>query len=157
MLQASNNSSSKTRDNIRCPLDPLEQFTIRSKTDYVKLQWFEEEKEEVELPNRKRFRICDAVGKNETERRENQLFPAELILIPNDFPALSSNAAHFASGDTYQRLDYLGVSKINSTEGSAITFVQDESGMSKNLITVRKYVSQKMASDNKDLEDEEDN
>ena len=29
MLQAPNNSSSKARDNIRCPLDPLDQFNIR--------------------------------------------------------------------------------------------------------------------------------
>ena len=104
----------------------------------------------------KRFKPCDPVGNTDTERKENQLFPADRICIPSDFSTSSNYADLIASGNTYQRLNYLGITeKSDSSLPLGYRFNQDVSQMGK-LITVRKYVSQDMTCDDIDSENEEE-
>ena len=42
MLQAPNMSSTKAKDNIKCPLDGDQKYCIAAKTDYVKVHWLQE-------------------------------------------------------------------------------------------------------------------
>ena len=154
MLQAPNMSSTKAKDNIKCPLDGDQKYCIPAKTYYVKVHWLEEM--ENSSSDNKRFKPCDPVGNTDTERKENQLFPADRICIPSDFSTSSNYADLIASGNTYQRLNYLGITeKSDSSLPLGYRFNQDVSQMGK-LITVRKYVSQDMTCDDIDSENEEE-
>ena len=87
------------------------------------------------------------------ERKENHLFPADRICIPSDFSSASINVALFASGNTFQRLNYLGISKTVNDSSVGFTFDQDLSQIYRSkLITVRKYVSQGVICDDNDSE-----
>lgn len=154
MLQAPNKSSTKAKDNIKCPLDGDQKYSIPAKTDYVKVHWLEEMDDS--SSDNKRFKPCDPVGNTDTERKENQLFPADRICIPSDFSTSSKYAALIASGDTCQRLNYLGITeKPDSSSSFGYSFIQDVSQMEE-LITVRKYVSQDMTCDDIDSENVEE-
>jgi len=154
MLQAPNMSSTKAKDNIKCPLDGDQKYCIPAKTYYVKVHWLEDM--DNSSSDNKRFKPCDPVGNTDTERKENQLFPADRICIPSDFSTSSNYADLIASGNTYQRLNYLGITeKSDSSLPLGYRFNQDVSQMGK-LITVRKYVSQDMTCDDIDSENEEE-
>ena len=89
------------------------------------------------------------------KEKENQLFLADRICIPSDFSTSSNNAALIASGNTYQRLNYLEITEKSDISSSfGYSFNQDVSQM-ENLITVRKYVSQDMTCDDIDSENVE--
>jgi hypothetical protein len=98
----------------------------------------------IDWPSRKRFKPCDPVGKLILKERKINYFLADRIFISSEFSTSSNNAAFIASGNTLQRLNYLGITKTDCRSSSVgYSFSQDVSQMDhQKLITVCKYVSQ---------------
>ena len=156
-------SSHQGRDNIECPLEVGQKYTIPAKTEYVKLRWLEESHDDTDEvssnseitsdnenssslssssssslssssssssslsssslssfssstsscnpPPLKKYKILPLVGSNAEERKQNQLFPANRILVPTWYCDRKEIV------NAQERLDYLGMTRIHDTEG----------------------------------------
>jgi len=131
-------SSYQGRDNIECPLEVGQKYTIPAKTEYVKLRWLEESLDDTDKvseitsesessssssslssssssscnpPPLKKYKILPLVGSNAEERKQNQLFPANRILVPTWY----CNRKDMTNAQ--ERLDYLGMTRKYDFEG----------------------------------------
>ena len=76
----------------------------------------EADENNVEMREKKRFKICQVTG-NQDQQRENEIFPTALIKVPRDFAHKPTDKRDEYITNSYDRLNYLGFSKAASSSG----------------------------------------